>query len=113
MSVRIYTNESVPVAVAAGLQRRGVEAFSARDTGNLGLSDEAQFAYATAQGMVLFTHDTDFIQLAHQRTAAGQDHGGIIYVHQNNLSIGDCIRRLKEIADILEPADLRNHIEFL
>jgi hypothetical protein len=29
--IRIYTDESVDVAIAQGLQRRGVEAFSARD----------------------------------------------------------------------------------
>jgi len=37
--IRIYTNESVDVAIAEGLKRRGVDASSARDTGNLGLSD--------------------------------------------------------------------------
>jgi hypothetical protein len=58
MILRIYTNESVPTHVAAGLNRRGVVAFSARDSGNLGL-------------------------------------------------------KLKEMADIFEPEDLRNHIEFL
>jgi len=29
--IRFYTDESVDVAIAQGLQRRGVEAFSARD----------------------------------------------------------------------------------
>ena len=37
--MRLYTNESVPVAVAGGLKRHGVEAFTARDAANLGLSD--------------------------------------------------------------------------
>jgi len=35
--LRIYTNESVDVAIADGLKRRGVDAFSARDAGNLGV----------------------------------------------------------------------------
>jgi len=30
--IRIYTNESVSVAIAEGLKRRGVDAFSARGT---------------------------------------------------------------------------------
>ena len=38
--LRIYTDESVPVAVAEGLRRRGIEAWSARDAGKLGMSDE-------------------------------------------------------------------------
>jgi len=40
--LRIYTDESVPVAVAEGLRRRGIEAWSARDAGKLGMSDEEQ-----------------------------------------------------------------------
>ena len=113
MPVRLYTDESVPVAIAAGLQRRAVTAISARDAGNLGLSDEEQLAYATAHQLVLFTHDADFLQLARQQAGSSEGHGGIIYVHQDKLSIGECVRRLKELADLFELEDFRNHIEFL
>lgn len=40
MPLKLYTNESVPVAIVAGLKRRDIDAFSARDSGNLGLPDE-------------------------------------------------------------------------
>ena len=113
MPVEIYTDESVPVAVAAGLQRRGVMAISARAAGNLGLSDEAQFNYARANQLLLFTHDTDFLQLAHQLHASNQEHCGVIYVHQNKMSIGECIRRLKELSELLEQVDFKNYVGFL
>jgi predicted nuclease of predicted toxin-antitoxin system len=80
--MRLYTNESVSVAIAEGLKRRGVEALSARDAGNPGLTDEQQLVYAQALNMLLFTHDEDFLKIAHERLAAGQPHSGIIYVHQ-------------------------------
>jgi len=35
-----YTNESVHIAVAEGIKRRGLKALTARDAGNLGLSDK-------------------------------------------------------------------------
>lgn len=111
--MRLYTNESVPVAVAEGLKRRGVEALSARDVGNLGLTDEQQLAYAQALNMVLFTHDDDFLRIAHERLVSGQPHGGIIYVHQQKLGLGEIIRRLKVITELMNEEDLRNHIEFL
>ena len=38
--IRTYTDESTSVAIAEGLKRRGVDAFSTRDAGNLGLTDE-------------------------------------------------------------------------
>ena len=56
--MRLYTNESVPVAIAEGLKRRGVEVFAARDAGNLGLSDESQLAFAHSQGAVIFSPTT-------------------------------------------------------
>jgi predicted nuclease of predicted toxin-antitoxin system len=113
MPVEIYTDESVPVAIAAGLKRRGVKATSARDAGNLGLSDEEQLAYAIANRFLLFTHDDDFILLDAKLREAYKDHWGIVYVHQDKLSIGECIRRLKELADLFEQDDLKNYIEFL
>jgi predicted nuclease of predicted toxin-antitoxin system len=61
--ISIYTNESVSVAIADGLKRRGVEAFSARDAGNLGLTDEEQLIYAGKEKVSIFTHDTDFCRL--------------------------------------------------
>ena len=111
--MRLYTNESVPVAVAEGLKRRGVEALSARDVGNLGLTDEQQLAYAQALNMVLFTHDDDFLKIAHERLEGGQPHGGIIYVHQQKLGLGEMIRRLKVLTELLTEDDFHNHIEFL
>jgi len=44
--IRIYTDESVDVDIAEGLQRRGIEAFSARDRDKLGLTDEEQSIFA-------------------------------------------------------------------
>ena len=113
MPLKIYTDESVPVAVVAGLQRRGVTAVSARDEDNLGLTDPQQLEYAVSRQMVIFTHDTDFLQLAHTYAKQGRIHSGVIYVHQNKLTLGECIRRLKEIADLFDPTDFQNHVEFL
>jgi len=38
--------ESANVAIAEVLKRRGVDALSARDTANLGLTDEEQLVFA-------------------------------------------------------------------
>jgi predicted nuclease of predicted toxin-antitoxin system len=72
--LRIYTDESVPVAVAEGLRRRGIEAWSARDAGKLGMSDEEQLNYACQQRAVIFTHDADFLKIAHQWVKQGKEH---------------------------------------
>ena len=111
--IKIYTDESVGIAVAEGLKRRGVDAFSARDVGNLGLSDEEQLIYARHNKAVLFTHDTDFLRLAVKWIQKEKTHYGVIYSHQKDYGIGECIQRLKLVATILTAEDMINHIEFL
>ncbi len=64
--IRIYTDESVDVAIAQGLQRRGVEAFSARDRDKLGWTDEEQLIFASEEKFTIFTHDTDFLPITAQ-----------------------------------------------
>ena len=111
--IRIYTDESASVAIAEGLKRRGVDAFSARDVGNLGLTDEEQLIYASEEKVTIFTHDTDFLQIAARWMDQGRTHQGIIYCHQKSYSIGECVRKLRMLSAVLSSKDMINHIEFL
>lgn len=108
--IRIYADENVNVAIVDGLKRRGVDVWSAIDKGNLGLSDEEQLSYALEQKTTIFTHDDDFLSMAEE---SGIEHCGIIYVHQQRLSVGECIRRLKAIVETMSPEELHNRIVFL
>lgn len=76
----------------------------------LGLSDEDQLDYALAERAAIFTHDDDFLSLASE---SGTEHFGIIYVHQQHLSVGECIRRLKTIVETISPEEMHNRILFL
>ena len=111
--VRIYTNESVDVAIVDGLERKGVDAFSARDTGNLGFTDEEQLIFARREKAAIFTHDTDFLQIAVRWIEEGRTHHGIIYCHQKSYSIGECIRKLRMLTALLTSEDTVDRIEFL
>lgn len=103
----------MPTAIARGLQQRGLDAWSARDAGNLGLSDEEQLTYAAQERAVIFTHDDDFLGLAHEWKQQAREHWGIICVHENKLSLGDCIHRLFDYGRILDPDDFHNELLFL
>ena len=70
-------------------------------------------AFAVREQAAIFTHDADFLRLADEWTQKGRTHWGILCVHQDKLTIGECIRRLKEFADILDAEDMKNHVEFL
>ena len=111
--IKIYTDESVPVAIAEELKQRGIDALSCRDAGNYGLKDEGQFNYAYENHFVIFTHDDDFLKLHAKYIKQGREHPGIIFAHQKEYSIGECIRRIEDIVNILSPEEMRNSIEFL
>jgi hypothetical protein len=47
---------------------------------------------------------------SHDRKA---EHAGIVYCHQQSRSIREVIRALTLLWEILEPEDMRNHVEFI
>ncbi len=111
--IKIYSDEDVDIAIAEGLKRRGVKAWSARDAGNLGLTDEEQLQYAFRNKATIFTYDDDFLIVADDWVRKWRKHAGIIYVQRQKLSVGECIRRIELIVDILDAEEMKNHIEFL
>ena len=107
-TIRLYTDEHVPAAVVKGLRRRGIDVLSTQEAGMLGASDEQQLDLADSQGRVIFTQDDDFLRLH----AQGVSHNGIVYTHQQT-SIGEIIRGLMLVCQVLEASEMRNHVEFL
>ena len=85
-----------------------MNAFSAKDLGKLGQTDEEQLKTAIQNQAVIFTHDVDFIKIALHK-----NHPGIIYVHQQKITIGECVKRLKIITETKTPQEMRNQIIFL
>ncbi len=106
--IKFYFDESINISVASGLNRRGVYAITARDSGNLGLSDIQQLEYSLQNDLVIVTHDDDFLSLA-----INKNHSGIVYVQQQKYSVGDFIRHLKLLWDMVDAKEMKNHIEFI
>jgi hypothetical protein len=106
--IKFYTDEHVGRAVVRGLQQRGADVLTVPEAGLLGASDEEHLERARAEGRVLFTQDEDFLRLH----AAGVAHGGIAYAPQGT-SIGDVIRGLMLIHQLLEAEEMIGHVEYL
>lgn len=106
--VRFYTDEHVGRAVVRGLRQRGVDVFTAAEAGLLGATDEQHLERAQSEGRVVFSQDDDFLRLH----ATGIDHAGIAYAPQGT-PVGQIIRGLMLIHQVLEPDDMRGHVEFL
>jgi predicted nuclease of predicted toxin-antitoxin system len=109
MPIRFHLDENVDHAVAVGLRHRGIEVTTSTDGGLIGATDEQQLAFARGQGRVLLTHDTDFLVLH----AGGAEHAGIAFCAKNTRSVGEIIRQLCLIHDLLTPEEMLHRIEFL
>ena len=107
--IRFHLNENVSTVVAEGLRRRGIDVTTTPELSLIGVSDQVQLKFALSQKRVIFTQDTDFLRM-HQ---AGITHAGIIYCSQGSKSIGEVIRGLVLIWELLEPNDMLGKVEFL
>jgi predicted nuclease of predicted toxin-antitoxin system len=107
--IKFYFDEHVPQAVADGLRRRGVDVLILQAAGRSGLPDAEQLDFASQQGRVMVTMDSDYLILAAQSIS----HTGIAYVKPGTRSIGQLIQKLKLIHDVLTPAEMENHVEYL
>jgi predicted nuclease of predicted toxin-antitoxin system len=103
----------VPRAITEGLRLRDVDVVTAQEDGARRLPDDALLDRATSLGRVLFTRDDDLLTEATRRQRDGTAFAGLIYAHQLQATIGQCVRDLELIATVGDPPDLANRIEFL
>lgn len=106
--IKFYTDEHVSSSVVKGLRMRGVDVMTTKEAGMLGASDEEHIVFAKREGRVIFTQDEDFLKL-HSK---GFEHSGIVYADQRT-PIGDIIRGLMLIYQVLDSDEMKNHVEFL
>ena len=106
--IRFHTDEQVARAVVRGLRRRGVDVLTVPEAGTLGVSDEDQLQRARDEKRVIFTQDDDFLRLA----ADGADHAGIVYASQEH-KVGEIIRGLMVIYEVLEAGEMAGRLEYL
>jgi len=111
--MKIYCDENIESAIVEGLKRRGIEVISTRDRKDLGKSDEYHLKRVSELGAVVLTHDPDLLKIAHRWNQRGKEHKGILYVHPLDLSIGECIRMVELVTQVLTEEEMKNHIEFL
>jgi hypothetical protein len=68
---------------------------------------------ATQIRRVLFTQDDDLLHEAIKRQRAGRPFAGIIYAHQQSITVRRTIDDLELIAKVCAPEELANRVRFL
>jgi Domain of unknown function (DUF5615) len=113
VSIGLYMDVHVRSAVTNGLRQRGVDVLTAQEDGSSRLLDPPLLDRATELNRALFSQDDDLLKEASRRQAVGEQFAGVIYVHQERLTVGQIIQDLELICKASEPADLQNRVEFL
>ncbi len=108
-TIPFHLDENCSKAIAHGLRRHGIDVTMTPEVGLLGVLDEEQAAYARSTGRVIFTQDRDFLRIH----ATGIPHPGIAYCEKDTRTIGQMIQGLIDIWEILDPADMAGHVEYI
>jgi len=107
--IRFHLDEHISAQISAGLRRRNIDVTTSLDANLIGATDLAHIEFAASSARVLVTQDDDFLRLH----AQGVTHAGIVFCQQQSMSIGEMLRRLILIHDLLSPEELSGRIEFL
>ena len=100
-------------AVTIGLRLRGADILTAQEDGAGEFDDPRLLDRATQLGRVLFTQDDDLLKEAARRHETGEEFSGVIYGHQLNVTVGQCIEDLEFIAQATEPVEWANSVTYL
>ena len=108
-TIRFHLDEMCDPRIAFGLKQRGIDATTASTVFLLGKSDEMHLQTAMLENRVIVTHDADFLRLH----AKGHQHAGIVFCHPQSYTLGEIIRLLSLIWELIPADEICNRIEFL
>ncbi len=100
-------------AVTTGLRLRGVDVLTAQEDRAGEFDDPRLLDRAKELGRLLFTQDDDLLKEAARRQEIGEEFAGLIYAHQLNVTVGQCIEDLELIAQATEPDEWANMVTYL
>lgn len=107
-AIRFYLDEHVAHAVARGLSSRGVDVLTAAAANMLEATDIEHLNFARSEERVMFSQDADFVRLH----VEGHEHTGIVFAPQQT-PIGQIVGGLMLVFDLMSPAEMKDHVEFL
>jgi predicted nuclease of predicted toxin-antitoxin system len=113
MPLKLYFDHHIHKAIAVGLRLRQVDVLTAYEDNAGELADPDLLDRASELGRVLFTHDDDLLVEAALRQEQERPFAGVVYVHQLQLTIGQCINELELLAKLFEEHEAGNQVVFL
>lgn len=107
--IRYHLDEHIDPVIATALRRFRVDVTTTVEAGLRTTKDDAHLRYVQRENRVIVTHDEDFLSWA----SSNFDHPGIAYCHVGARSIGQIVRALHLIYEVLTPQDMHGRVEYL
>jgi predicted nuclease of predicted toxin-antitoxin system len=95
--IRLHLDENVDPDIARALRRHGIDVRTTEEAGLRTQSDIVQLDFIRREVRVITTHDADFLHIA----STTDDHPGIVYCDKTARSVGEIIRGLILIYEVL------------
>lgn len=112
-AIKLYLDEdAMRASLVRALRARGVDVATAQEANLIGRDDEANLAYATAQGRVVFSFNRgDFDRIHRAYLANNRHHTGIVVSAQ--LATGVIVRRLLKLLNTRSAEQMHDWLEYL
>ncbi len=107
--IRFHLDEHIDPDLATALRTHGIDVSTTFEVGLRTQSDELQWRYVVSEARVLITSDADFLRIA----ALHAHHPWIVFCTNRSRSMGDLIRTLILIYEVLSPLDIQDRVEFV
>jgi predicted nuclease of predicted toxin-antitoxin system len=115
LEIRLYLDEDISHDLAVALRREGYDVIGAIGAGNIGLSDEEQLEFASAQGRAILTFNIgDFARRFTEWQLQEKEHYGIIVSQQfSKQEFGELLRRILRLLDTFAADEVYNNFLYL
>jgi len=107
--IKFHLDEHVDPDIAKALRRHGIDVTTTVEAGLRTDDDSVHLDFIRREERVVVTHDADFLRYASESS----DHPGIAYCRMGARSIGEIIRSLILICEVLTPEEMAGHVEYL
>lgn len=106
--VSLGADEHIPQAIIEGLRARGIEVIGVAEEPWRGATDHDLLTRFHQDGRILLTNDRDFLRLT-----ADRDHAGIIFVTSQHAGIGEVVRAVVRLVDVIPADGFSNNVFFV
>lgn len=107
--IKYHLDEHVDPDIARALRRYGIDVTTTIGAGLRTLDDWGQLDFVQREKRVIVTHDADFLRYARDCSA----HPGVIYGQMGTHRMGDIIRTLILIYEVLTAEEMVGRVEYL